>query len=385
MSTSAALPIGSVAIPEAVHTIPPTSREAMDAAVNAIAAQKDKWVGLSIAERVKLLDVLMDRTLSEAERWAAAGLKAKGISPSSPTAGEEWLAGPAVMARNIRLLKRSLLEIERFGAPQLPAEPYARADGRVVATVFPTDNWDKLTFTGFSAEVWMEPEVTLANLPDHMAEFYRTRPTTGKVALVLGAGNVSSIGPMDALYKLFVEGQVVILKMNPVNENLGPVFADIFQPLADRGFFRLVYGGAAEGDYLCNHEGVEEIHITGSDKTYDAIVWGVGADGELPETETGGRSFEAVIAFQVPIVLRLSFISRVFDMEVDLTSRLRDGDLQTPGIRFALSYGLSAPRTSSLMPYVLAWVGYEIVPGGRNDPASHIIWLGTKVGFDWDP
>ena len=27
----------------------------------------------------------------------------------------------------------------------------------------------------------------------------------GKVSLVLGAGNVASIGPMDALYKLFVE------------------------------------------------------------------------------------------------------------------------------------------------------------------------------------
>ena len=294
MSTSAALPVGSVAIPEAKHSIPPTSREAMDAAVAAIKAQKDTWAKLSIGERVSLLDVLLDRTLADAERWAAAGCKAKGIAFSSPTAGEEWLAGPAVMARNIRLLKRSLLEIERFGAPQLPAEPYARADGRVVATVFPTDNWDKITFTGFSAEVWMEPEVTLANLPDHMAEFYRTRPTTGKVALVLGAGNVSSIGPMDALYKLFVEGQVVILKMNPVNENLGPVFADIFQPLSDRGFFRLVYGGAAEGDYLCNHEGVEEIHITGSDKTYDAIVWGLGAEGERRKREGQPRNTRRV-------------------------------------------------------------------------------------------
>jgi acyl-CoA reductase-like NAD-dependent aldehyde dehydrogenase len=294
MSTSAALPIGSVAIPEAQQTIPPTSREAMDSAVKALEAKKDSWVALSIAERVKLLDVLLELTLAEAPRWAAAGLKAKGISPSSPTAGEEWLAGPAVMTRNIRLLKRSLLEVERFGAPQLPAEPYARADGRVVATVFPTDTWDKITFTGFSAEVWMEPEVTLANLPDHMAEFYRTRPTTGKVALVLGAGNVSSIGPMDALYKLFVEGQVVILKMNPVNENLGPVFADIFQPLTDRGFFHLVYGGAAEGDYLCNHEGVEEIHITGSDKTYDAIVWGVGAEGERRKREGQPRNTRRV-------------------------------------------------------------------------------------------
>ena len=113
--------------------------------------------------------------------------------------------------------------------------------------------------------------------------------------------------------------------------------------------------------------------------------FGVGADGELPETEDGGRSFQAVIALQVPLLLRLSFISRVLDIEVDLTSRLRDGVLQTPGVRLALSYGLSAPRTAGLMPYVLAWVGYEVVPGGRGNPASHIIWLGTKVGFNWDP
>jgi hypothetical protein len=96
---------------------------------------------------------------------------------------------------------------------------------------------------------------------------------------VLGAGNVSSIGPMDALYKLYAEGQVVVLKMNPVNEYLGPILADIFGELGQRGFFRVVYGGAEVGEYLCHHQGVDEIHITGSDKTHDAIVWGVGAEG----------------------------------------------------------------------------------------------------------
>lgn len=43
----------------------------------------------------------------------------------------------------------------------------------------------------------------------------------GKVALVLGAGNVSSIGLMDVLYKLFIENQATLLKMNPVNEYSG--------------------------------------------------------------------------------------------------------------------------------------------------------------------
>jgi hypothetical protein len=84
---------------------------------------------------------------------------------------------------------------------------------------------------------------------------------------------------MDALYKLFVEGQVVILKMNPVNEYLGPFVDRAFSALSERGFFRVVYGGAEEGKYLCAHERVGEIHITGSDKTHDAIVFGVGEDG----------------------------------------------------------------------------------------------------------
>ncbi|MCK8322737.1 hypothetical protein LXA12_17585, partial [Erwinia amylovora] len=79
-----------------------------------------------------------------------------------------------------------------------------------------------------------------------MASGYRKRPEHGQVSLVLGAGNVSSIGPKDAFYKLFVENQTVVLKMNPVNEYLGPHFEKALAPLVERGFLRIVYGGAAE-------------------------------------------------------------------------------------------------------------------------------------------
>jgi acyl-CoA reductase-like NAD-dependent aldehyde dehydrogenase len=84
---------------------------------------------------------------------------------------------------------------------------------------------------------------------------------------------------MDALHRLFFEGQVVLLKMNPVNAYLGPIVVEAFRGLYERGFFRVVYGGAAEGEYACAHQSVDEIHITGSDKTHDAIVFGVGPEG----------------------------------------------------------------------------------------------------------
>ena len=98
-------------------------------------------------------------------------------------------------------------------------------------------------------------------------------------------GNVSSIGPLDALYKLFVENHVVLYKAHPVNDYLGPLMERASGASWNAVVLRLVYGGAAEGAYLCQHAGVDEIHITGSDKTYEAIVFGPGADGERRKAE----------------------------------------------------------------------------------------------------
>ncbi len=51
------------------------------------------------------------------------------------------------------------------------------------------------------------------------------------------------------------------------------------KPLVDGGYLRFAYGGAETGKYLTNHPNIDEIHITGSDKTFDAIVFGEGAEG----------------------------------------------------------------------------------------------------------
>jgi aldehyde dehydrogenase (NAD(P)+) len=73
---------------------------------------------------------------------------------------------------------------------------------------------------------------------------------------------------------MFVDGNVCVLKMNPVNEWVGPILEQCLAPLISRNFLRIVYGGAEVGEYLCQHAGINDIHITGSDKTHDRIVWG---------------------------------------------------------------------------------------------------------------
>ena len=101
----------------------------------------------------------------------------------------------------------------------------------------------------------------------------------GVVTLVLGAGNIASIVPLDILDRMINCGEVVICKMNPVNDYLGPIFEDIFEPLIRDRYLSIVYGGGDVGAYLTKHDLVHGIHITGSAHTHDLIVYGGGAEG----------------------------------------------------------------------------------------------------------
>lgn len=42
----------------------------------------------------------------------------------------------------------------------------------------------------------------------------------------------------------------------------------------EAGYVEVVYGATKEGKFLCNHDLVKSIHLTGSTATYDAVVWG---------------------------------------------------------------------------------------------------------------
>lgn len=259
----------TLVIPEAEAVIPATELADCDAVLERLTKSKQAWVETSVPERIKLLKACMDATQAAAEEWVAASCKGKGFAAGSAGEGEEWLGGVMPTMRNLRLLVESL---EQGGQPSLPGLR-KHANGQWIARVFPANLQDRALFTGFTADIWIEPgeEATQGRI-------YRDKAAgklgEGKLALVLGAGNQSSIGPMDALYKLIIDDEVVCLKMNPVNEYIGPVLDKAFKPLADKGFFAVVYGGAEVGKHLCNHPLVDTIHITGSERTHDAIVWG---------------------------------------------------------------------------------------------------------------
>jgi aldehyde dehydrogenase (NAD(P)+) len=255
-------------------------RAAIDADLDALAQHSDEWAQLPIAAKVEHLRALGRKTSAQADRWVQAACRAKGIDPASPLAGEEWSSGPWALLVGINSLVETLSQVARSGSARLrDGSVHTRSDGQVVVDVFPQTVWDRLLLSGVAAQVWMQPGVTEANLAATTAVFYRQVNPAGAVALVLGAGNIASIPPLDVLYKLYAEGRVCLLKMNPVNDYLGPVFEGIFADLVRAGFMRFAYGGAEVGEYLTRHEGVDEIHVTGSSRTHDAIVFGGGEDG----------------------------------------------------------------------------------------------------------
>ena len=265
--------------------------EKLDADIATLKSQQKRWATLPLGRRIQYLRGILNGTAAVAKRQVSAAMVAKGITPGTPLEAEDYLGGPVVQLRTVRLMLESLESIQRTGRPDVPESAIRELDdGRLAVEVFPRTAIDKLTFAGFRAEIWMEDDVNRLNLFDHMAEFYREGDDEGAVALVLGAGNVASIGPLDAVHKLFVEGQVCLLKMNPVNAYLGPYIEETFGELVRDGFVRVVYGGGDVGAYLCEHPDVDEIHITGSDKTHDVIVFGPGPEGAERKAKNSPRT-----------------------------------------------------------------------------------------------
>lgn len=251
-----------------------------DTALAELDAAKDTWARLPLAERIALLSIMKDGIMKVAEGWAEIAARKKGLIPGTAIAGEEWIAGPYATMAGVNALMSTLAQMDgRRFIDHLRTRKLAT--GQLGVRVLPHTIWDHLLLSGVSAEVWMQKDITVTDLKKNAAIAYAVPKDkrVGKVALVLGAGNVSAITLLDVLQKLILENQVVILKMNPINDYLTDYFKIAMKPFIDGGFLRIVKGDGIGGAYLCKHPIVEELHITGSDATHDAIVWGEGEDG----------------------------------------------------------------------------------------------------------
>jgi len=232
-----------------------------------------KFLGLSIEQRVELTRSMQAGYLRIARASVEAACTAKGIASGSALEGEEWTTGPWFVVRHLRLLRESLLSIKQTGNTRV-GKLGRTADQRLTVQVFPAGPIDGLLFQGVRVDVHLQAGVTEEEMENSRAHFYKRADHDGRVVLVLGGGNLNGIPSMDVLTKMFNEGKACILKMNPVNAYLGPFLEEAFAEAIRQGYLAVVYGGPHEGSYLSRHPDVDEVHLTGSDTTFDQIVWG---------------------------------------------------------------------------------------------------------------
>jgi hypothetical protein len=122
---------GAPLFPTVSGSIPPSSQEEMDTAIEILQAYKDQWVAFTVEERISLIERLITDFAAIASRWVDASIRAKGIAEDSFCVGEEWTAGAWPVLKNMRPLRQALDDIEAHGHPEIPGSITTRLNGQV--------------------------------------------------------------------------------------------------------------------------------------------------------------------------------------------------------------------------------------------------------------
>lgn len=221
---------------------------------------------MSNKELIILLNKTIENIQGIAYYWATLSAEKKGILQKHKE-GEEWLGGPFV---SILTLQYYIDYLENN--QQLDINKYDHNKNSY--KVFPNKFIEKLTFPLLNAEIRFSKSMNFDQINEYRGFKQRIGTDSGSVTLVLGAGNVSSIPFLDTIFHLVANRASIILKLNPVNDYLNPVFQKVFHEFIERGFISVVNGDIPTSKYLTEHRSIDSIHLTGSNYTYENIVYG---------------------------------------------------------------------------------------------------------------
>ncbi|MFI6424596.1 aldehyde dehydrogenase family protein [Promicromonospora sp. NPDC050880] len=278
------------------------TRRDLDRAVEELKVGAERWAHTPVADRAALFRRVHASIAGAAQDWVAAAVEAKQIEPSAPYAGEEWMTGPYGALESAAAYARSYEALAAGGSPLDGLHVGVAPGNRVAVRVLPRTAQEWVLFNGFRAEVWMPPGVPGRQVRAEAGLGAGKVGEYGGVGLVLGAGNISSIAPLDAFYELVAHNRASLVKLNPTFDGLLDVYRAALAPLVEAGVVRVVTGDAAVGAYLTRHDGIDKVHVTGSAGTHDAIVWGTGE-------EAGRRRAAGDPQLTVPITSELGGVA----------------------------------------------------------------------------
>lgn len=259
--------------------LPDTPNEVIDQYLKDLKSSQLEWAQeISVSEIIKMLEEVLVNIDKYREEWTRLDMIARHVPEGHWAAHESPILGPVCTEIMIKDYLLTLRKIEKHGGQ----EPFSKArqdQDRVVIESFPRSHEDEQFLPGVKAEIRLKKGTKIEDLPSLQAKAYKDKSFKGAVALVLGAGNVSHLTLRDLFHKLLEERKVVVIKNNPTLEFMGPLMNQVLEPFIKRGFIRIVIGGAKEGHILATHPLIDEIIMTGSDKTFENIVYGPGEEG----------------------------------------------------------------------------------------------------------
>lgn len=303
------MPASAKATPSAAP-LPPQTRDRLDADIAALHEGARGWALLTLDQRSRLLRRVRDEVARAAAQWAHAADESKGLEQGHPLAGEEWLSGPYAVLVALDAYAQTLASLARGQSPLAAVKATVAPGGRIALHTFPTNAVDGMLLSGFTGEVWLRPGVTEAQARADAGLAQLAPTTSGGVGLVLGAGNITSIPVLDVLYELLAHNRVALLKLNPTMDALRPVFEQALAALIEPGFVRIATGAGDVGAYLTGHDGIDHVHITGAEATFDAIVWGSGMTAAARAAVTR-RKHEGRPLLRTPITAELGGVSPI--------------------------------------------------------------------------
>ncbi|NQU47883.1 MAG: aldehyde dehydrogenase family protein [Planctomycetes bacterium] len=253
-----------------------------------------EWAAVAAADRAALLRECMPSLQAASAEWVRMSCEAKGIDPNSALAGEEWISGPAVIMRHLRLYAETLEGKHAVEDLYRPEENCAQ--------VYPSAYLDTFLFPGCKGEINFHADgigsQRAVQQPQSLGE--------GGVAAVLGAGNINSIPPLDAIYLLLTRNLASIVKLNPVNDYLQRHYQRAFAPLMERGLVQFICGDHHVAAELIHNPLVSHVHLTGSEQTYDAVVW----NGDTSKVEAA--KYSGIKQLDKPVTAELGAVTPVF-------------------------------------------------------------------------
>ena len=184
----------------------------IDRNISKLRVNSSEFLNLDKANLVTMLDQTIDNIKTISYYWATLASEKKGILNKSKE-GEEWIGGPFACIYAIQYFKDTLMNEDGLDISKYD-------DSKKSYKAFPTKNIEKLLFPFLEGEVRFGKNLNFDQINEYRGFANRFKNNKPRITLVLGAGNVSSIPVLDALFHMIAYKSVIYLKLNPVNDYL---------------------------------------------------------------------------------------------------------------------------------------------------------------------